>query len=71
MNSKGIYILCGVALVVIVAVFLLNMPDRRNGVERVGDAVEALPNGVDKAGDQLKDRNPVEKAGDALSRKAE
>jgi hypothetical protein len=71
MNSKGIYILCGAALVVIVAVFLLNMPDRRSGTERVGDAVEALPNGVDKAGDQLKDRNPVEKAGDALSRKAD
>jgi len=71
MGNRGIYILCGIALLVIVAVFLLNMPDNRSGPERLGDAVEALPGGVDKAGDQLKDRNPVEKAGDALSKKAD
>ena len=71
MGKNGIYILCGIALVVIVAIFLLNLPDNRSGTERVGDAVEALPNGVDKAGDQLKDRNPVEKAGDAISKKTD
>ncbi len=69
MGRNGIFILCGIALVVIVAIFLLNVPDNRSGPERVGDAVEALPNGVDKAGDQLKDRNPVEKAGDAIEKK--
>ena len=68
MNNRAIYIICGVVLLVIVAVFLLNMPDNRSGGERIGDAVEALPGGVDKAGDQLKDRNPVEKAGDAVSK---
>lgn len=66
MNNRAIYIVCGIALVVILAAFLLNMPDKRSGPERVGDAVTALPQGVDKAGDQLKDRNPVEKAGDAI-----
>jgi hypothetical protein len=71
MGKNGIYILCGVALVVIAAIFLLNLPDNRSGTERVGDAVEALPNGVDKAGDQLKDRNPVEKAGDAINKKTD
>lgn len=71
MGKNGIYILCGIALVVIVAIFLLNLPDNRSGTERVGDAVQALPNGVDKAGDQLKDRNPVEKAGDAISKKTD
>jgi len=71
MGRNGIYILCGIALVVIVAIFLLNLPDNRSGPERVGDAVEALPQGVDKAGDQLKDRNPVEKAGDAIEKKTD
>ena len=69
MGRNSIYILCGIALVVIVAVFLLSLPDTRNGPERVGDAIEALPKGVDKAGDQLKDRNPVGKAGDAGEKK--
>ncbi len=69
MGKNGIYILCGVALLAIVVIFLFNMPDKRSGPERVGDAVEALPQGVDKAGDQLKDRNPVEKAGDAIEKK--
>lgn len=71
MGKNGIYILCGVALVVIAAIFLLNLPDNRSGTERVGDAVEALPQGVDKAGDQLKDRNPVDKAGDAIGKKTD
>ena len=68
MNNRVIYIICGIVLVVIAAVFLLNLPDNRSGPERVGDAVEALPGGLDKAGDQLEDRNPVEKAGDAVSK---
>lgn len=69
MGKNGIYILCGLALVVIIAVFLLNLPDNRSGPQRVSDAVEALPKGVDKTDDQLKDRNPVEKAGDAIDKK--
>ncbi|CAL4869133.1 hypothetical protein MMA231_03424 [Asticcacaulis sp. MM231] len=68
MKNRSIYIICGIAVVVILAIFLLNMPDNRTGPERVGDAVTALPDGVDKAGDQLKDRNPVEKAGDAIEK---
>ena len=71
MGKNGIYILVGAAILVIAIIFLLNLPDNRSSTERVGDAVEALPNGVDKAGDQLKDRNPVEKAGDAIDRKTD
>ena len=71
MNSKGIYALAAVAIIAIVAIFLLNLPDRRGPAERVGDAVEALPHGVDKAAKQLDDRNPVEKAGDAIQKKAD
>ena len=44
---------------------LLNAPDRRTTGERIGDAVDALPQGVDKAARQLGDRTPGEKIGDA------
>ena len=71
MGKNGLYILVGAAILVIAVIFLLNLPDNRSGSQRVGDAVEALPNGVDKAGDQLKDRNPVEKAGDAIDKKTD
>ncbi|HTN40619.1 MAG TPA: hypothetical protein VLZ84_05670 [Asticcacaulis sp.] len=71
MGKNGLYILVGAAILVIAVIFLLNLPDNRSGSQRVGDAVEALPTGVDKAGDQLKDRNPVEKAGDAIDKKTD
>ncbi|ESQ85765.1 hypothetical protein AEAC466_00910 [Asticcacaulis sp. AC466] len=71
MNSKAIYLLVGAAIVVILAVFVLNIPDRRSGTERVGDAIQTLPEGPKKAADQLGDRNPVEKAGDAIEKKTD
>ncbi len=58
------------ALIIIIAGFVaytvLNAPDKRNAAERLGDAVKELPNGVDKAADQLKDRSTAEKLGDAV-----
>ena len=71
MYSKAIYLLVGAAIVVILAVFVLNIPDRRSGTERVGDAIQTLPEGPKKAADQLGDRNPVEKAGDAIEKKTD
>ncbi|ESQ85496.1 hypothetical protein ABAC460_23700 [Asticcacaulis sp. AC460] len=47
-----------VAILAVGAVYL--MQDNRSGSERVGDAVQALPNGVDKAADKLGDQSPVE-----------
>lgn len=55
------------AVVVIVgAFFLLTMPDRRTPTEKLGDAIHELPKGIDKAGDQLKDRTPAQQLGDKL-----
>ncbi len=54
------------ALIVIVAYTMLSAPDRRSTGERIGDAVDALPHGVDKAARELKSRTPGEKAGDAV-----
>lgn len=47
-----------VAILAVGAVFL--MQDNRSGSERIGDAVEALPNGVDNAADKLGDQSPAE-----------
>ncbi len=65
-NSKTIV---GVVIVIIVAVVLygvLTMPDRRNGAEKLGDAIHELPQGPDKAARQLEDRTPGQKLGDAI-----
>jgi hypothetical protein len=60
------------ALVAVVAIAIfVSLPDRRTTGERVGDAVEALPHGVDKAADQLEDKSPAERAGDKIEQKVD
>lgn len=65
-STKGI-----LALVIVIAFFavvwgVLTMPDQRSTGDKVGDAIDALPQGVDKAARQLEDRTPGEKLGDAV-----
>ncbi len=43
----------------------MTKPDPRNTSEKLADAVEELPNGIDKAARQMEDRTPAEKLGDA------
>lgn len=60
-GTNGILVLIGVAIIAILAVgAVFMMQDHRSGSERMGDAVEALPQGVDKAADQLGDQPPAE-----------
>ncbi|MDE1152507.1 MAG: hypothetical protein PW788_08215 [Micavibrio sp.] len=53
-------------LVAILGYFVLTTPDHRSFGTKVGDAVNELPNGVDKAARQMEDRTPAEKIGDAV-----
>ncbi len=58
-----------VAVIVIVAVLsyaLLTMRDQRSAGEKIGDAIDALPQGADKAERQLEDRTPGQKLGDKI-----
>jgi hypothetical protein len=48
------------------AYYVLNAPDRRNAGEKMSDAINELPNGLDKAGRQLESRTPADKLGDAV-----
>lgn len=45
---------------------VLNMPDQRTTGQRVGDAIDALPQGPNKAVRQLEDRTPGERLGDTV-----
>ena len=56
-----------ILLVVVVAVigyYILNAPDRRTPGQKISDAVNELPNGLDKAGRQLESRTPGQKLSD-------
>ncbi|MBV8938607.1 MAG: hypothetical protein JO089_02045 [Alphaproteobacteria bacterium] len=53
-------------LVGVLAYAFLTMPDRRTPGQKISDAVNTLPQGVDKAARQLESRTPGEKLGDAV-----
>lgn len=65
-GSRSLLIVLGLLLAGILVYGVMNMPDRRTGAERVGDAISELPNGVDRAADQLGDRTPADRAEEAV-----
>lgn len=65
-TNKGLFTIIILVLVAVAAYGILTMPDQRSTGQKVGDAVDALPQGVDKAARQLEDRTPGEKLGDAV-----
>ena len=64
-TNRTIPIIIVALLVAILGYFILNTPDHRNAGEKIGDAVNALPQGVDKAARQLEDRTPGQKLEDS------
>jgi hypothetical protein len=52
-------------IAIIFAYFILTAPDKRNGAQKIGDAIAELPEGAEKAARQLEDRTPGEKLQDA------
>lgn len=67
-NSKNKTLLTIIIVVLLAAIAysVLTMPDRRTAGDKIGDAIDALPHGVDKAARQLEDRTPGERLGDAV-----
>ena len=55
-----------ILIVIIAGIWLLNAHSHRTVGDRIGDAVDALPQGVSKAAGELTDKSNLEKAGDAL-----
>lgn len=68
MNNTQKYLLTALVVIVLAGVAwgALTMPDHRSTGQRIGDAVDALPQGVDKAGRELQDRTPGARLGDAV-----
>lgn len=67
-QNRNILALLVLVVVVIAAVFYLNQPDRRTTGEKIGDAIDALPQGPDAAAKQLEDRTKGQKLGDDLKK---
>lgn len=63
-SSNRVIIVLVVALAAMAGYAFFNMRDTRTGAEHVGDAVSALPNGIDKAARELENRTPAERVGD-------
>lgn len=65
-SQSKVLIIAGIAILLIVGgYYIMTKPDPRNTSEKLADAVEELPNGIDKAARQMEDRTPAEKLGDA------
>lgn len=67
--NKGTKIFLGILTVVVlggVAYAALTAPDQRSGVDKVGDAISKLDEGVDDAARELEDRTPAERIGDEI-----
>lgn len=67
-NNSGIKTISVIlaAVVIIIGYYIFNAPDQRNAGEKIGDAINELPKGVDKAARQLENRTPGEKLGDVV-----
>lgn len=63
---RGLGALLIIVALAVIAWSVLTIPDQRTTGQKLGDAVDALPQGVDKAARQLEDRTPGEKIGDAV-----
>ncbi len=66
-QQHNLRVMTATALVIVIglgAYYILSAPDQRNAGEKIGDAINELPNGVDKAARQLEDRTPGEKLDD-------
>ncbi len=63
---KTVFALVVVVLVAIILYGVLTAPDQRTTGERIGDAVEQLPENPEGAVEQLERRTPGERLGDAV-----
>lgn len=63
---KAVFAFLVISVILFVGYRVMNTPEQRTTGEKMGDAIDAVSDGVDKAGRQLKDRTPGEKIEDAV-----
>ena len=64
-TGKNFLIAAVILILLVIGYSVLYAPDRRSGGQKISDAIDELPNGVDKAARQLEDRTPADKLQDA------
>lgn len=69
--KKGTPVFALIGLIALIALgaagwIYLTQPDRRTTGQKIGDAIDALPQGLDRAINQLEDRTPGQRIGDAI-----
>lgn len=65
--GKTLAVVAVIAILGAIAYVVLTMPDQRTTGQKVGDAIDTLPEeGPGKAVEQLEDRTPGERLGDAV-----
>lgn len=68
-TNNQVYVMAigaGVVLaLVLVGYTVMTQPDQRSPLQHIGDAVSALPEGVNKAARELQERTPADKLKDA------
>ena len=65
-NSTLIPMVLVVLIIAIIGYFILNTPDQRDPGQKIGDALNELHNGPEKAARQLQSRTPGDKLQDAV-----
>ena len=65
-TNRNILLIVIIVVLGVLAWVVLTMPDQRSAGQKIGDAVDALPNGIGNAAEQLEDRTPGEKLGDSV-----
>ena len=64
--GRSLFILLVIVVVGMAAYAILNKPDDRNAVQKVGDAIQKLPEGGTKAARELQDRTPADRISDSV-----
>ena len=64
-TGRNLLIVAALAVILVIAYSVLHAPDQRSAGQKIGDAIEELPKGADKAARQLEDRTPADKLSDA------
>ena len=70
-NTKFLPVVAIVLVIAIIGYYVLNTPDRRDAGQKIGDAINELHNGPDKAARQLESRTPGDKLQDVVKDKKE
>lgn len=71
LSGSTIAVIIIISAVIIGGLLYYGRSDSRTQGERVGNAIDAVPQGLDKAAAQLQDRTGQERANDDLSRTSE